>query len=201
MDEQVLRRSSTVGALLALVAAASLLLIATLLGREEPKQVGQPGSVSFSRPLAGGTEVSLTQGMQMLDVVVFRPSTTLASDESISEVWVRSEQSAEQAFIIYDSGITVDVLPAKEVATTLEAAEMQIADGVAGHLDKVRGIDAFVVPPDTKNGTLGSVRFAIEGASIGVVGNGTIPIESLIQVAESVVDNAPAVKAQEASVA
>jgi hypothetical protein len=201
MDALVSRRSSTVGALLGVAAAAALVLIATLFGREEPKQVGQPGSVSFSRPLAAGTKVSMTEAMQVLDLVVFRPSASLANDESISEVWVRAQQFPEQAFIIYDSGITVDVLPASEVAPTLEAAEIQLADGSAGHLGTVRGIDAFIVPPDAKNGTLGSVRFAIHGASIGVVGNGTIPIESLIQVAESVVDNAATVRAQEASVA
>jgi hypothetical protein len=200
LDAQVLRRSPRVGALLALVAAAALVLIDALLGGEEPKQVGQPGP-GFSRPLAAGTEVSMTEAMQLLDVVVFRPSAPLASDDSISEVWVRAQQFPEQAFIIYDSGITVDVLPAGEVAPTLEVAQIQIADGVAGHLGKVREIDAFIVPPDAENGTLGSVRFASDGASIGVVGNGTIPIESLLQVAESVVDNVAVVKTQEASVA
>lgn len=201
MDAQVLRRSSTVGALLALVAAAALILIATVLDRDEPKQVVQRGSVSFSRPLAAGTEVSMTEAVKTLDVVVLRPSASLASDESISEVWVRAQRSPEEAFIIYDSGITVDVLPASEVAPTVEYGEARIADGSAGHLGKVRGIDAFIVPPDAKKGTLGSVSFAMLGASVEVVGNGSIPIESLIQVAESVVDNAAVVKAQEASAA
>jgi len=199
MDAQdAVRRGSSVGGLLALAVVAALLLIATSVGRDEKGQNDQPGSVPFSRPLAAGTKVSMSEAMRMLDLAVLRPSSAPASDKSIAEIWVRATEFPEQAFIIYDSGITVDVLPASEVAPTLQAAEIQIADGSAGHLGKVRGIDAFIVPPDLSRGTLGSVRFEIQGASIGVVGNGTIPIESLIQVAESVVDYAPAVTNQEA---
>jgi hypothetical protein len=200
MDVQVQRRSTTVGALLALLVVAALFLIAVLLGQQERRQLVQPGSVSFSRPLAAGTEVSLTESMQILDIVVFRPSTSIASDETISEVWVRAK-GPEEAFIIYESGITVDVLSASEVPPTLEHGKAQMAQGSAGHLGKVRGIDAFIVPPNAEIGTLGSVRFVVEGSSVGVVGDGTIPMESLVQVAESVVDNAATVEAQEASLA
>ena len=63
------------------------------------------------------------------------------------------------------------------------------------------GIDAFVVPPDPKNGTLGSVRLAIGDSSVGVIGDGTFAVESLIEVAESVVGQTASVMAQEASVA
>jgi hypothetical protein len=170
-----------------------------VLTSRETRLTDQIGSVGFEEPLAQGTRVSMVDAMRRLDFALLRPNDLLANDATVREVWVRTK-GAPEGYIVYESGVVVSVDPASEFRPVVEMAEARIANGSSGHLEEVRGFDAFVVPPDIDNGTLGSVRLEIGGSSVAVVGDGGIPLESLITVAESVVDNAAAVERQEAAV-
>ncbi|MBI4261773.1 MAG: hypothetical protein HY658_14555 [Actinobacteria bacterium] len=140
-----------------------------------------------SNPLPGGKESSLDAALAASDFPIYRPSGSVASDRSLSRVWLRTGATAE-VYLEYESGIVVTVVPASDAQPTRAHAGAQIDDGVPGRIVEIGGIEAFLVPPSAE-GDLGSVRMFVGAALVTVIGNGALPETTLIDVADSVVQS------------
>jgi hypothetical protein len=171
------------------VALLSLAVVTTtLLVRDRgtvPKKKSQVVIGLFGgSPLGGGSRMSLAEAVAAFPLPVFRPNVPIASDATMSGLWVRVEGDAE-VYIKYDSDIIVTLRPARTTQSTQSFAVAQINDGVPGEIEKVAGIDAFVVP-GSDEGDLGSVRFALGREMVTVIGNGSFDSATLLEVAESI---------------
>jgi hypothetical protein len=183
-----------IGATTAVVAATGILLAAR--GSPPPaEELGCREPLDGRNPLGNGVLMTPWQAEHAFDPPLFRPQTEHASDETIAELWVRTPRSSE-AFIVYDSGIVVIVEPWKR--PTWQFARDQIADGVPGELREIRGIDAFVIPPDPPCFG-GNTSLNIDGADLAIIGDVDLPFSSVRRAAESIIDTAASVEAADAA--
>jgi hypothetical protein len=129
--------------------------------------------------------MTLAQASDAFPVPLYRPNTSLASDATVTEAWVRVNDAPE-VWIQYRSGIVVLVRPIGGMLETRPYAEAQIAEGVPGSIVSVEGVEAFRVS-QSENGS-GSVRFVLDGVLVDVVGYvGDFSDERLTEAAASVV--------------
>jgi hypothetical protein len=152
---------------------------------DEPQTSAPPiADLDGDNPLPGGTQMSLAQAADTFPVPLYRPDTSMASDSSVSEAWVRVEASPE-VWIQYRSGMVVLVRPLGDLQQTQEYAAAQIPDGVPGRVISIKGVEAFLVP-QTEAGS-GSVRLVIDGTVVTIVGYiGDFSDEQLTNAAVSV---------------
>lgn len=183
------------GALLALALLVGPAAITLLHGESDPTSNVVYPEAADSALLGGGTEVSLDSAIRSLPVPVFRPSTALASDLNLQATWIREEPP--QALLQYSNGIILTVRPVSEGPVTEAHADAQMKDGVPGAIVDVNGVKAFEVPPSDL-GDLGSVRFVMGGAIVTLVGNGALPLDTLHEIAESIIANADHVSSEKA---
>jgi hypothetical protein len=182
------RNAPSVGFAMALLSVALLIALATLLPESKEEVSGAIGATVDS-PLPGGTAMSLADALTAADMPLFRPSTSVASDESISDVWVRSGERAE-VLITYETGMVAIIKPDTLRVTLQQYAQQQSRDGVPGRVEQLRGVDAYVVDPGA--GEPGaSVTFILEGTIVTMLGQGPAPnvsVNDLITAAESTID-------------
>jgi hypothetical protein len=110
------------------------------------------------------------------------PNDPLANDATVSEV---VQCGPTQVAFVYVSGVVVDL--SRNTLEDPEAVWQKMADlypefstGV------VRGLPASLVDPDKANGAEGGVDLVENGLRLTVSGNGTIPLDDLVRVTESV---------------
>ena len=108
---------------------------------EQRQGVGGIGPV-----LAGGTDVTLAQARNMTKLPMLLPQTSLASDSSIADVWVRNEGS-DYVVVEYSSGVNVEIRPWPVADISPDDHwEDLMNDGIPGRIVDVDGQDVFVVP-------------------------------------------------------
>jgi hypothetical protein len=144
-------------------------------------------------PLAGAHEVSIEYAAAKFPVGVYRPSTSLASDQRIRDVWFRDGDNA-QVFVRYDTGVILTVQPAEGMASTEAWADELVGDGIDGAIESIRGVQAFLVQQHLPS--LGSVRFFLGDSLVVLVGDGDFSADQLYTLAESTIEQASAVDSQ-----
>jgi hypothetical protein len=147
-------------------------------------------------PLAGGERVSLIEAVRLSDLPIYRPNTSLASDDAIGGVWIRGGDSAE-VYVRYDSGVTLTIYPAKGRPTIEAWAEELIGDGIDGSVQGIDGTEAFVVRQHLPS--LGSVRFFLGTALVVIIGDGDFSEDQLKSLAVSTIESADAIEAEDAA--
>lgn len=160
---------------------------------------GSPGSLDrtpgiFPNPLPGGERMSLEAAIDAAELPVYRPQEVEASDESISEVWVRNADSPE-TYITYSSGIVVTIRPNERPMGTTEYYRLQIADGIPGSIGEVAGLEAFIVPQDGM-GNSGSVQFVLNRSIVTVIGVGDFSTDQLTALASSIISAAASAESE-----
>lgn len=179
--------SGTIGVAAALLITGAL-LASSLQAQSEPQVVARRPADVEGVPLAGGARTSLTEAIEVFDVPLLRPDSALASDASITDVWLRAEGSP-QIYIRYDSGIVLMLRPSSEGLGTEAYAKAQIHDGVPGRITDVDGVAAFEVP-QTPYSDLGSIRFVMDDVIVTIVGVGDFSADTLREIARSIVFSA-----------
>jgi hypothetical protein len=189
------RSHTAVGALLALLAVTATVGLSSTLSDRLGEQAKPDDAIPAppGPPLAGGTKVSIDQAIDEFILPVFRPSSTLASDDGLSGIWLRKGADPEVR-LEYDSGIIVTIRPAAGAPSTEKWAQALIGDGIDGQIEHLGGVDAFVVQPHPPS--WGSVRFFVGEAVVAVIGHGTFTSDELAAVANSVLERADEVTAE-----
>lgn len=181
-----------VGAFLGLAAIGAVLVLTE--APSEPHQVAC-GRFGRDNPLGGGVRMALSQAEAAFPPPIFRPQTRVASDETITDLWVRPGRGGE-VYIVYASGMVVIVEPSKR--PVWQHARAEIADGVPGELLDIRGVEAFVIPADPPCFG-GNTVFNLRGAEIAIIGDVDLPFVTVRKAAESVIDTSPAVASADAA--
>lgn len=192
--------SPPAGFALALGAVAFVIVLATLLPEPKEEVSGAVGTL-VDTPLPGGITMPLEEALRVATTPLYRASTPLASDESISEVWVRGGESPE-VLIFYETGVATTIEPDSIGFSLQEYAQSQSRDGVPGGIKQIGGIEAFVVDPgDGEQGA--SVKLIIDGTIVTLLaGKPAIDIsaDDLEAVAASVVERSGQIAAEKAAV-
>ena len=146
------------------------------------------GAVS-NGPFPSGKEVSLAEAQRRAPFPIHRPSSPLASDSSITAVWIQDVMGDDgardfQAAVDYVSGLEILLGPVTfDPATYYANAAREL--GNSSRVQNIDGHPALVIPEGNDGGDgPGSVAFVIDGTEITVYGHS--PIGDLIAVATSV---------------
>lgn len=176
------------------VALVLVLLGIAILSTRNPSEVGTvPGNLNPSEPLAGGVAMSLSEAAAVFPVPLYRPEIGLGSDQTLANVWVRTDDPPE-AYLEYESGLVVLVRPSETGQSTKEFADAQMKDGVPGSIVEVDGVSVFLVP-QTDSGS-GSARLVVGDAIVTAIGDKRdFSVEELRSIAVSVVESANALGA------
>jgi hypothetical protein len=173
-----------------LAAVLSVYVAATRNSQDQPKnEVVSAGLLDVSgAPLAAGTSVALSSAVASVPFPVPRPQADLASDTSITDVWVRTSWDPE-VLIRYSSGVRVEVRRWPFTSRPEDYYQAQIAEGVPGQIVPIRGVNVFVVPR-TSEASLGSATMVVEGLLVSIVGDGEFSVEQLQALAGSALTSA-----------
>jgi hypothetical protein len=189
------RRLAGLAALAMIGLAAGALVVVSNTGASH-QQLGfdtlqiAPGET----PFVEGKKLGLTEVLQSVQFHLYRPDSTMASDESLTNVWYAKD--TQQVALEYESGIEVILQPEALLCPNCPAASDQFADqakqlGPPTSVEDVDGVPALVLPrdiaPHTVNGNLvssgdrGAVILILDGVFVQVSG----PFDSpdLLQVA------------------
>jgi hypothetical protein len=183
------------GAGAAFVALAVLLGLVLLDGTEQPEAL--IGIDLGGSPLAGGHRVSLEDATRAFNLPIYRPDLPLAADDTIKGIWMDSGDDS-MIYMEYDSGVTVEIRQPEGHASTRVWADELVGDGVRGSVQKIAGLETFVVPPAYPS--LGSVRFFFRETLMAIIGDGKyFTTAQLRDLAISTIARADAIEAEKAA--
>lgn len=147
----ILRRTATpgIGVALGLFLGTTLILTARhrTASNGTPEARSIPSLIGWDAPLGpNGRSVGLTRALVTSLVPVYRPQAALASDDTVSGVWVRSVGLPE-IFIRYMSGIEVSVRPADFTDGFENFFKRELANReVSGTLTTIQEVPVFLYP-------------------------------------------------------
>jgi hypothetical protein len=126
-----------------------------------------------------GDETTLRDAAQMVEFPIFLAHSPLASTESIERVL---KCSSDQVEVDYESGVlvTTGVSHLEDPVMEWKTLAEEYAEFSTG---TVRGVQASLADPE--KGAIGGVDLVEGDVRITVTGNGSIPLNDLIEVAES----------------
>jgi hypothetical protein len=126
-----------------------------------------------------GDETTLRDAAQMVEFPIFLAHSPLASTESIERVL---KCSSDQVEVDYESGVlvTTGVSHPEDPVMEWKTLAEDYAEFSTG---TVRGVQASLADPE--KGAIGGVDLVEGDVRITVTGNGSIPLNDLIEVAES----------------
>jgi hypothetical protein len=126
-----------------------------------------------------GDETTLRDAAQMVEFPIFLAHLPLASTESIERVL---RCSSDQVEVDYESGVlvTTGVSHLEDPVMEWKTLAEDYAEFSTG---TVRGVQASLADPE--KGAIGGVDLVEGDVRITVTGNGSIPLNDLIEVAES----------------
>ena len=110
-------RTSPIGGFVIALGAVALLIAAASLLPEEKEEVSDAIGAVIDTPLPGGTVMPLEDAVEAAVTPLYRAAVPLASDDTISEVWVRTRWSPE-VLIFYETGVAAIIEP-ESVGITL----------------------------------------------------------------------------------
>jgi hypothetical protein len=181
-----------------LIAIAAVLVVtggAVLASRAfapEPKQIGCRG-IEMENPLGSGVLMSPEEAERAFNPPVVRPQIDIASDETIAELWVRAR--SPEVYIVYRSDMVVTIRTVNRGIR--EMADAFLEEGYSrGELLTIDGVAVFTEPPQ-RPCFGGNAVFNIGGAHVAVINDGDLPYSEVRRVAESAIETAPAVIAED----
>jgi hypothetical protein len=147
----------------------------------------------MENPLGSGVLMSPEEAERVFNPPVVRPQIDIASDETIAELWVR-ERSPE-VYIVYRSDMVVTIRTVNRGIR--EMADAFLEEGYSrGELLTIDGVAVFTEPPQ-RPCFGGNAVFNIGGANVAVINDGDLPYAEVQRVAESAIETAPAVIADD----
>jgi hypothetical protein len=174
-------------------AAVAALVVSSLIeppGPQTRHEAGVPpadasnrlNQLDFPTPCVG-SESTMSSAESRVPFTLLEPHSDLASEANMSAVWSCAGDSVAME---YASGVAIYMMPnefkdAEAVFQRMAALYPEFAVG------KVRGhVASLIDPAKSTNGTAsGGVDFIENGVRITVLGNGSIPLLHLVDVAES----------------
>ena len=185
-----------IGATLAITLAVGASIAALVRGQETDTGTGGFALDPNDPPLAGSERVSLEEAISTFDVPIYRPGAPLASDDSIRDIWIRTDDDEPLVYMRYTSGIVLKVGPPAGRLSTEAWAEALTGDGVDGTIERVTGVPAFVVTPHYPS--LGSVRFFLRDVYVVIIGEGEdFTTDQLRELAISTIQRAEAIEVED----
>jgi hypothetical protein len=181
-----------VGVLGVIAAGASVAVVAFRISTPPAKQIICRG-IEIDNPLGNGVPMSPEEAERAFSPPVVRPQIDVASDDSIAELWVR-EGRFGQVYIVYGSEMIVNVRPVNRGIREMADAFLD-ENGSRGELLTIDGVAVFTEPPQ-RPCFGGNAVFNIGGAQVAVI-NGDLPYAEVRRVAESVIETAPTVIADD----
>jgi hypothetical protein len=150
------------------------------------------GILDPNAPLGpNGAAVGLSKALVMSPVPVYRPQANLASDQTISNVWVRTVSTPE-VFIRYDSGIEVAVRPADFTDGFENFFKSELAYGEPGTLTSVQGIPVFLCPGG-KEGAVLAADMLINRMLVEIVAPASMTEDDVVQLVNLIIAEAPTI--------
>lgn len=151
------------------------------------------GSLSASIPgptdplLLGGTRVTLEQALRMVPFRIPRPQHELASDGTLTEVWVQPDTG--EVGLRYSSGIRayITTWPPRQVQDPMSFYTQQATEAGAGWATTIVGNPALVIPKDAQAPgfpPVSVVDVTIGGVEISL--HADVPIEQLVDIAGTI---------------
>lgn len=171
-----------------------LLASAAIVGHGGQDARVQPGiSGPDGSPLADGRETTLDAASKAAGFPVLRPSTELASDSSVSQVWVR-DSWAPEIFVRYEGSIDLMVEEPDYSGSPEDFYKAQQDQGVPGEIIDLSGVAVFAVKggsvstKDPSTSGPPSITMVVDGLSVTLVGYGPdVTLDDLESAAMSVV--------------
>jgi hypothetical protein len=178
--------------IVAIGSAAAIVLLALTWGMRDrgvgPDMCPPPRGYLFpDGPVPNGEAISLAEAERSAPMSVHRPNWGFASDDQISTMWWRADDSL--LYITYETGAVVTIRPSKGTQPTGSFAQAQISDGVPGEIISINGTDVFSVPPDVCFN--GSARFTAGDAEVVIIGSPGSSVAHISAVAGYVISHAP----------
>jgi hypothetical protein len=198
----MLRRTAMPG----IAVAVGLLLGTTLIltARHQTASNATPEARSVL-PLIGsdaplgpnGQSVGLSRALVMSPVPVYRPQAALASDDTVSGVWVRSV-GVPEVFIRYASGIEVSVRPADFTDRFENFFKRGLADGeVSGTLTTIQEVPVFLYLGG-REGSVPGADLLLNGMLVEVVAR-SVTQDDVVELVNSIISQT--LRGQEARLA
>lgn len=189
---------------LAMISSSIIVVVVAACAGLVPRNTGTParagdpdprtgflGISSGDTPLGFGQEMDLASAVKTVPFAVHSPSSTLASDSSITHVWVQDlptddgTRDVEMA-IQYRSGIVVTIQPASPKTESNYGSVASQLDLPGVSVGTLSGRLSLVIPSGVDGaGNPGSVAFVVDGVEVVVYGSG-FSTEDLKSVASSV---------------
>lgn len=170
-------------------ALAAIVLLAagatTLIRAQDPSDTDRSTQPEFPTP-CGGTEVSLATAAESVTFSLIQPESSLASPDRLSSVWACAT-TVGGIGLVYNSGVSVLESPndlKDPVATWQRMADRYPEFSVT----EIRGIPVSLADPN--KGAIGGTDFVVGEVRYTVSGDGKIPLEDLVDVADSLVAEA-----------
>jgi len=169
------------------VAGYSVLVVTKTPSSNPTHNSFQPGLIDPNAPLGpAGIATTLSGALAGSPVPLYRPQTSIASDESIVGIWMRPLETPE-LFIRYQSGIEESVRPADFSQGFDQFYRNEIAQGYPGSLLTIDGQEVFITPEDDQ-GELAGGDMVLGGMLVEIVGKGDFTSEQIETVAKSIID-------------
>jgi hypothetical protein len=173
---------------------AALLAVLVAQGPGPP-----PGPLQFAgsgfalpheTPFPDAQRVSLDDAITAAPFPIYRPDHPLASDESITDVWVRvqarDEDADTQVALWYSSGLEIQMWPVSPNDTAPLVADFP--EGFPVSYERIGGTEVRVIPPGIQGPEQsGSVTMVKEGLLVSLIGwLPDLTIEDLRDIASTV---------------
>jgi hypothetical protein len=128
--------------------------------------------------------MSTEQAQSKVSFTVFMPNHLLASEANVTATHVCTSADPKEVIVDFDSGIRLII---EDQGGGMPQWDKIAAQDPTMTLGVVRGIAALLADPtkDPSGQTPGGVEFMENGVLVTVAGNGKIPLDDLVKVAES----------------
>lgn len=144
----------------------------------------EPLGPAGSAPIPGGVETSLSAATSAVTFPVLRPDDPLASDASLTEVWV-SESGVPQVALEYASGILV-LVKQVEFSDPVAKYEAIQKDFGSSYVTKIGNAPALVLTGNIP-GRAPSIDMVIGEVNVQIQGRtGPFTVEDILRVAASI---------------
>lgn len=187
------------------LAVGAALLVYRLSATEDGSRRSEAPVLPSDEPFPNAEEVSLAEAIQKAGFPVYRPSDFLASDESLTAVWLQSQAGEDalgsQVALYYASGVKayLSISPESDVRAYLDALRAQLSLP-SEDLVSINGHLALLIPQVSPGATAeprgtsfppnaeypGSVTIIFDGIQVALIGQ--FDSATLIRIAETVTD-------------
>lgn len=181
-----MKRSTSVA--VGITSMAVVLSLVSLLGPDAPGRGpagtsdAVPGPVAL--PHCGGEQITAEEAFNSSPYVLTMPESGLATDSSLTAVW-RCPGTA--TLLEFSTGVTL-VLDVNTIVDP-EASWKRLSESnpEVYSVGTVQGVPASLIDPagDVTKTAEGGVTFVKDGIYVSLGGDGTIPLSSLVETAES----------------